>query len=101
VNDKIVGFLSYSNKEDKTFMEINALYILEEYHFNGLGKAMVSVVEKMFTNNEKIKLWVSVKNKNAINFYERVGFKFNGVTDSFKIGNERIEVIQLSKKVEA
>ncbi|BBA92475.1 hypothetical protein GUT189_07880 [Streptococcus ruminantium] len=40
---------------------------------------------------DKIALWVLEGNVRAIAFYEKIGFRFDGVTKTVKLGVDRVE----------
>ncbi|XMB67015.1 GNAT family N-acetyltransferase [Mycoplasmatota bacterium zrk1] len=84
VDNNIVGFIGYSKARDEDLSadhgEINGIYILKKYHGLGYGrdllkKAIVVLKELGF---KKIVLWVLDTNDNAISFYEKIGFVFEG-----------------------
>nr|WP_237373616.1 hypothetical protein [Streptococcus ruminantium] len=52
--------------------------------------AHASRFEKM-QSFDKIALWVLEGNARAIAFYEKIGFRFDGVTKTVKLGVDRVE----------
>lgn len=69
VNNKIVGFISIW--EEDGF--VHHLYIDEEYQNRGIGKLLLNYVLEIIPYN--ITLKCLKRNKKAINFYSRYGFK--------------------------
>lgn len=74
--------------------EIMALYLLEEYWGQGLGKSLLEFAVRRLRellHNEVI-LWVLEDNKRARNFYEKYGFFFDGTKRKICIGKPFMEV---------
>lgn len=63
----IKGFISII---DNSF--IGALFVLEEYHGQGIGKKLINYCKSLYSSLE---LGVYVKNVSAVNFYKYCGFK--------------------------
>lgn len=75
--DSVVGF-STLNKEDQ-FNQLKAIYILPEFQGRGVGKKLWSEILKATDGDgKKIIVHVATYNKNAIEFYKRLGFKETG-----------------------
>lgn len=68
-----VGFMAYQPREDKVFL--SKLYVLNEQHGQGLGKAALQVLQSRAEalGIRSIYLVVNKKNEKAIRAYERFG----------------------------
>jgi ribosomal protein S18 acetylase RimI-like enzyme len=70
-DDRIVGFIAFTPNE------VDHLYILPEFHHQGIGSALLKVA----LTGEEVRLWVFQENRSARRFYERHGFKMEFETD--------------------
>lgn len=68
-DNSIIGFYTLSPCNSQI---LRYLYIKREYRKMNYG---TSIIKKLLTENKTLKLNCSIKNKNAINFYN----KFNGI----------------------
>jgi len=48
--------------------------VLPEHRHEGIGKRLIEMAMREL-NSEKVELWVGERNKKAIKFYEKLGFK--------------------------
>lgn len=86
VDGKIVGYAMFNPapffpfKVKEKWFYITDIYILPEYRKKGIGKALINYIINLAKSQEikKIKLSVWTFNRNAINFYEKLGFKITG-----------------------
>ena len=69
VNEKIVGCLLLTNKDDGILLD--EIYLEEEYRNKGIGTDILSNVLK---NNNVVYLWVYKENIKAIDLYKKLGF---------------------------
>lgn len=81
VDNEVVGFAFYSKSNNKDFPdcgEIYALYILEKYHGNGLGRKLVEEAKKRLKKMKFNKMIICClrDNLNANAFYEHIGGKY-------------------------
>ena len=60
---------------DKKHNTLQAIYVLPEYQGLGFGRALWTEAQKVFDIKKDIIVHVASYNKNAIAFYERLGFK--------------------------
>ena len=80
-NNKIVGYLSFSQKpeEDEWYGKHIYLYefaVTKEYRGKGIGEELMkSFIEMCRKRNLNIKIDTLVKNHKTIVFYKRMGFK--------------------------
>ncbi|HFI0255582.1 TPA: N-acetyltransferase family protein [Streptococcus suis] len=94
VNEQVVGFACYgaSSQEDlQEAGELYALYVLADYYGQGIGYQLMQAALEQMQSYKTISLWVLEGNERAISFYEQVGFCFDGVTKTVKLGAERTE----------
>ena len=92
LNGKIVGYLAGSINEKGTYEEIqygelNNMLITEECRGKGIGQQLINSFEKYCKSRNifNIKVVASCKNKNAINFYYKNGFKDFDITLTMNI----------------
>ncbi|QVK20727.1 GNAT family N-acetyltransferase [Mycoplasmatota bacterium] len=84
IDDNIVGFIGFMKARDEDlnedYGEIPGMYILKKYHGLGYGRELLTnAVTKLKEQGfKKIVLWVLDSNNNAISFYEKFGFVFEG-----------------------
>lgn len=74
--NKIIGVCRIFIREN--FNQLQAIYILPEYQGRGVGKLFWSECLKYFDKNKNTIVQVATYNKNAIRFYENLGFKDSG-----------------------
>ena len=79
VSGKLVGFIGFGAPRDKEMpfdCELTAVNILKKYHQKGIGKSLVCEAINKLKNAgyKKMYLWVAQDNKNAVGFYEKIGF---------------------------
>ncbi|MBD3299799.1 MAG: GNAT family N-acetyltransferase [Candidatus Moranbacteria bacterium] len=73
LKNKIIGMALASLEEDK--VKLIALYVLPEYQRQGIGKMLMQKVLDFSKNSKQIRLEVAAYNQQAINFYQKNGFK--------------------------
>ncbi|MFK7779610.1 MAG: GNAT family N-acetyltransferase [Candidatus Gracilibacteria bacterium] len=83
--NKVIGYASGKLHKEKQFNEFFAIYILPEYQGMGIGKKLANKVFAYLGNKKNIIVEVIGYNKNAILFYENLGFKFNKKLEDFEI----------------
>lgn len=74
--DKVVGTATLLRDEEKN--KLSTIYVLPEYQGKGIGKMLWLGLKEKLDNTKKTIVQVAVYNKNAIAFYEKLGFKDNG-----------------------
>ena len=99
----IKGFMTIGDCRDddkniKAF-ELWSLYIDPLFQRHHIGTKMVDfcIAEARNKDRQEIIVWVLEKNKNAINFYNKKGFQFDGKTKLIEDINEN--EIRLSKNI--
>ncbi|HFU4203681.1 TPA: N-acetyltransferase family protein [Streptococcus suis] len=94
VNEQVVGFACYgaSSQEDlQEAGELYALYVLADYYGQGIGYQLMQAALEQMQSYKTISLWVLEGNERAISFYEKIGFCFDGVTKTVKLGADCTE----------
>lgn len=94
VDEQVVGFVCYgaSSQEDlQGAGELYALYVLADYYGQGIGYQLMQAALEKLQSYKRISLWVLEGNARAISFYEKVGFRFDGVSKTVKLGADRTE----------
>ena len=87
VDNKIVGFSCYGVNSDGDG-EVIAIYLLAEYQKRKLGYELMNVTFDKMADKTKVTLWVLKGNEKAIKFYERYGFRFDGMEKQSSVGTE-------------
>lgn len=84
--NKIVGCLGCSKNIEKKVGGF-AIYVLPKYQNKGIGSEMLKEGLKWLSNDMKeISIGVEKFNKNAIELYKKLGFKFTNETEDFIVG---------------
>ncbi|HFI0149965.1 TPA: N-acetyltransferase family protein [Streptococcus suis] len=94
VDEQVVGFACYGANSQEDLQEageLYALYVLADYYGQGIGYQLMQAALGKMQSYERISLWVLEGNLRAISFYEQVGFHFDGVTKTVKLGADRTE----------
>ncbi|PIF46544.1 ribosomal protein S18 acetylase RimI-like enzyme [Chryseobacterium sp. 52] len=75
--------------ETENTSQLQKIYVLKEFLDKKIGKQLMDVLMKSFTESNKSHLWLSVlkSNTRAVQFYDRNGFKQAGEHE-FRIGKE-------------
>jgi ribosomal protein S18 acetylase RimI-like enzyme len=70
-------------------LEVERIYVRKKFHKQGLGTFLMNKAIEIATEQNKEKIWLGVweKNKNAIDFYSKMGFVHTGA-HSFYMGDE-------------
>ncbi|AWP27635.1 GNAT family N-acetyltransferase [Paenibacillus sp. Cedars] len=95
-NNEVAGYLKVNTNDEQSeemgdeSLEIERIYIKSKFQKHGLGKYLLNQAKDIAVESNKKKLWLGVweKNKNAIAFYEKMGFVQTG-THTFHMGDER------------
>ena len=89
-NGTIKGFCRFGENRDdeKELAEIYALYVKNDERRTGIGEKLITKAKEILKERgyEEVLLWCLEENKNARNFYEKVGGKLYKER-LFKIGN--------------
>lgn len=95
VNHEVAGYLkvnthdAQSEKMGDESLEIERIYIKNQFQKLGLGKYLLNKAMEIAKERNKKKIWLGVweKNENAISFYKKMGFIQTGA-HSFYMGEE-------------
>lgn len=82
LDSKIVGYCMALKGEETN--QITAIYILEEYHGKGLGKALIEPALNWLGTAKPIEVEVASYNAKAIRFYNKHGFRDSGKIGDYK-----------------
>ena len=77
VDNKIVGCLLLTNKEDGKLLD--EIYLEEEYRNKGIG---TEIINDILNNNDIVYLWVYKENERAISLYKKLEFNVIEETES-------------------
>ena len=79
--DRVVGFVGCGQHgpEDPDTGEVFALYVLPEYQGAGVGRQLLGAALDKLSACPHLCLWAVKGNERAIRFYEKNGFRLNGV----------------------
>jgi len=90
-----VGYSAYRDNTLPAHGEVFAIYILAEYHSRRIGyEPMNAAIEKLSTY-KRVAVWVLNGNNNAIQFYEKYGFRFDETEAEVMLGppNKELRMI--------
>ncbi len=95
LNDEIAGYLKVNTNDaqsenmDDDSLEIERIYVINKFQKHGFGKYLLNKAIEIANERHTSKIWLGVweKNKNAIAFYNKMGFVQTG-HHSFYMGNE-------------
>ncbi|MFG6113751.1 GNAT family N-acetyltransferase [Halobacillus sp. MO56] len=105
-NHEVAGYLKVNindaQSEDmgEDALEIERIYIINNFQKHGLGKYLLNKAMEIAWNENKQKIWLGVweKNENAIAFYKKMGFVQTGA-HSFYMGDEKQTDIIMTKRL--
>jgi diamine N-acetyltransferase len=94
-NNEVAGYLKVNTNDAQSeemgeeSLEIERIYIKNEFQKNGFGKYLLNKAMEIAVERNKKKIWLGVweKNENAIAFYKNMGFVQIG-SHSFYMGDE-------------
>jgi len=86
LKDDLIGYfklnsgLAQTDNMDNNSIELERIYIVSSYQNKGFGKSLLLYVIDLARSKNRSFLWLGVwqKNKAAVRFYERHGFKIFG-----------------------
>ena len=92
LDNEIVGYLAGSVEEKGSYeliqyAELNNMLVAEEYRGTGIGKQLIDAFKEYCKSKNiyDIRVVASYKNKDAINFYHKNGFKDFNLTLTMNI----------------
>lgn len=100
--ERVIGFVGYGLYRDDTLPgcgEVYALYVLADYHDQRVGYELMNAAFEKLSAFQTIALWVLKGNERAIRFYQRYGFRPDGVEQEILLGvpNTVIRMIRANK----
>ncbi len=93
--DKVIGFVAYGKYRDDTLSdcgEVFAIYVLADYQGKKVGYELMNAAFEKLAAYDKIAVWVLKGNEQAIKFYERYGFRFDGTELEVMLGTPNTEL---------
>ena len=96
-NNDVIGYLKVNEKHAQTefkdkhdTLEIERIYVLKAFQSEGIGRKLIDKTIQFAKFKGKKKIWLGVwkENKEAIRFYQKLGFVNTG-EHVFVFGNER------------
>lgn len=99
--EHIVGFVGYGAYRDDSLLntgEVYSLYLLREYHGQKIGYALMNAAFERLTEYPSVALWVLKGNEQAIRFYERYGFTFDGTEADVMLGTPNKELRMIYRR---
>ncbi len=93
--ERVVGFTACGPCRDGDLPETGelfALYTLRECYGTGVGRALMEAAQKQLSDYKRVVLWVLEGNGRAIRFYEKCGFRPDGVRKPINLGRECTEL---------
>lgn len=105
-NNEVAGYLKINTNDAQSedmgndSLEIERIYIKNQFHKLGLGKYMLNKAIEIAMERNKKKIWLGVweKNINAIAFYNKMGFVQSGA-HSFYMGDEKQMDLIMTKRL--
>lgn len=106
LNEEIIGYLkvnfgiSQTELKDDKALEIERIYVLQEYHGKKVGQVLFEKAIKLARNKSCDYVWLGVweENQRAIGFYKKNGFiEFD--KHIFKLGDDEQTDIMMMKKL--
>lgn len=74
--DKVIGLCRIVKSDQCN--RLQAIYVLPEYQGRGIGRRLWEEAQKVFDADKDIVVDVATYNKNAIDFYKKLGFEETG-----------------------
>ncbi|MES2659000.1 MAG: GNAT family N-acetyltransferase [Verrucomicrobiota bacterium] len=99
-HDEIVGWASGGESRDadtKGESEVYAIYVSPDHWTRGIGRQLMVRIENELSPFSGVRLWVLARNENAIGFYRRIGYEFDGAEKTIEIGGECLSELRLGK----
>lgn len=95
--EKIVGFAGAKKGEHEN--DFSVVYILPEYQRKGIGQAFAAKVFTWLGSEKPIKIELASCNKQAMNFYEKLGFTDPKTIEPLILNNgKKVEIIKMTKR---
>jgi ribosomal protein S18 acetylase RimI-like enzyme len=101
-DDHIAGYARLFFNRDENRLYVPSFYFLPEFQGQGMGRQLLEAAEKYATEKSLDELWIGVmvKNRQALEFYRKVGFLFVR-EEPFTMGNTTVSHLIGYKKLGA
>ncbi|MBM7571702.1 GNAT family N-acetyltransferase [Aquibacillus albus] len=104
-NNEVAGYLKVNTNDAQSeemgdnSIEIERIYIKNQYQKHGLGKYLLNKAIEIAMELNKKEIWLGVweKNENAIAFYKRMGFVQTGAHSFYMGDEEQTDYIMIKK----
>lgn len=104
-NNEVAGYLKLNLNDAQSedmgneSLEIERIYIKNEFQKHGLGKYLMNIATDVAMQQNKKKIWLGVweANENAIAFYKKLGFIQTGAHSFYMGDEEQIDYIMTKK----
>lgn len=93
--ERVIGFVGCGAYRDGTLPgcgEVFAIYVLKEYQGQKVGYELMNAAFERLTAYRRIAVWVLKGNNQAIRFYERYGFRFDGTEEEIVLGSPNTQL---------
>lgn len=81
VSGEVVGFANFSTVKQGNIAELGAIYLLPEYHGEGIGTALLQEGIKNLNGAQSLIADVEKDNKSGVTFYQAKGFQAHSEFD--------------------
>lgn len=88
-DENVIGFAVCGPCRDEDHREageVYALYILKAYYDQKVGYRLMQAALNQLAAYPEVIIWVLKENKRAIRFYQRCGFRFDGMEKELPLG---------------
>ncbi|UOE58506.1 GNAT family N-acetyltransferase [Priestia filamentosa] len=107
VDNEIAGYLKVNTDDAQSeemgdeSLEIERIYIKNNFQKHGLGKCLFNKAIDMAMEHNKKKIWLGVweKNENALIFYKKMGFIQTGAHSFYMGDEEQVDFIMVKTLV--
>jgi diamine N-acetyltransferase len=108
LESELAGYLkvndapAQSDLNDPRSLEVERIYVRSAHKGKGLGRALMEHAEALARQRARTSLWLGVweKNREAIRFYEKMGFRPAG-RHTFRMGDELQSDLVMSRAITA
>ena len=87
--DRVTGYGKCRYDDLENAGEVFAIYILQEYYGRKVGYELMNAAVDRLAEYDRIVVRVLEGNERAIGFYERYGFRFDGMKEKVVLGTEK------------
>jgi len=81
-NGKNIAGMAYGREEEPGIIKLHQLYVLPDFHGQGVGAMLLKEIEDSFFDAKQFFLEVEEKNIQAIRFYEKHDYRQSGTVDN-------------------